>query len=301
MRLAAALVLALAATAFAGDAAEVQRAVEEALARDDRAEELRVLDSVIAPDAPRDRKTSVQAARLAMERVGGSEGNLRAARILCDTLKTERGDGEGAFTLAKVLGRRVYDFDLPVARELFEGLVGVYPEILDFRYDLAQTYRHSGLADLARAQYEKISEIAPAERRAKYELAFLHEDRGDVEAAAKVYDELIALSANDPQPDLLAHLDKGWLLLNKAHDCDRARKALEAGLAAANASAPGPARDEFLNRFDWLRADLVREETHRKELRELRRHLDGVLVGTAAAWAIVLGGGLVLLRRAKSV
>lgn len=300
MRSAAAIVVLLAAAAFGGDA-PIGREVREALARGDRTAALAALDAVTAPGAPRDRRRSVEAARAAMDEVGGPEGNLRAARILVDTLRLDRSDLERAYTLATGLRARAVrgELDFESAREILGGLSHVYPEHLEFAKDLALAYRDAGRTAEASAEYARIAELAPSDRDSRMALAVLLEDRGALDEAVAVYDEMIRLRAEGERPDLQAHLNKGWLLLDKGHDCARARSALEAGVAAAQAAPAGVEREQFLARFRSLRDDIEAEERRRERLRALGAHLDAVLAWTAAVWALVLGGGVVLLRRAR--
>jgi tetratricopeptide (TPR) repeat protein len=298
MRAAWALVVLLCASASAQDVG-IGKTVEDALARGDRAAALAALDAVTAPGAPRDRRKSVEAARAAMDVVGGPEGNLRAARILVDALKLDRSDREKAYSLAMELRRRTWDVDLEAGQELLGGLVRIYPEALEFNSDLAMQYRHAGLSDLARAQYEKIRTLAPSDRSCRYELALMHELRGALDDAIATYDDLIALRSDDPQPELRAHLLKTRLLLLTARDLPAARRALESGLAAAEAAPPGRERDVYVEEFRSLRADIDHAEESRRTLFDLRRKLHATLGWTTAVWLLVVGGGVVLLRRAK--
>lgn len=302
MRFAAAfgLVLVAAATAFGGDDG-IGREIGEALARGDRTAALAKLDAVTLPGAERDRRRSVEAARAAMDQVGGPEGNLRAARILIDTLQLDRSDQANAYTLAMGLRARAVrgELDFESARAILGGLAHVYPEHLEFAKDLALAYRDAGRTAEARAEYERIADLAPSDRDSRLALAVLSEDAGLLDKAVAVYDELIGLRAAGERPDLQAHLNKGWLLLDKKHDCDRARIALEAGVAAAQSAATGVEREQFLARFRSLRDDIEAEERRRVRLRTLGARLDAVLAWTAAAWLVVLGGGVVLLRRAR--
>jgi tetratricopeptide (TPR) repeat protein len=294
-------VLALASSSFAGDDGVVRAMVAKALESGDRPAALAALDTVLEPDTPYDRRRSVEAARAAMDLVGGADGNMRAARILVDALRHDRSDSEGAYTLAMGFRSRAArrEVDPAAAQEFFRGLAEIYPESLEFAYDLALAYRDSGLAEDALAVYARIVDVAPSETRARHELAVLDEDRGALGEAVAVYDDLIRLHAQDPRPALRAHWSKASLLLWKSHDVAAARKALEAGIAAADAAAPGPQRDEYLARFDSFRTDLELEETHRAALREVGKRLDAALAAATAAWVIALGGGVACLRRAK--
>jgi tetratricopeptide (TPR) repeat protein len=294
------LLLALASAAF-GDDEGIRAVVARALEHGDRAAALAALDAVAGADAPHDRRRGVDAARAAMDLVGGPEGNVRAARILVGVLRSDRSDREGAYSLAMALRTRAVrrEIDAASAQELFRGLAELYPESLEFAYDLALAYRDAGLSDEARAVYARIAEVAPSETRARHELAVLDEDRGALDEALAVYDDLIRLHAQDPRPDLRAHWSKASLLLWKSHDVAAARRALDAGTAAANAAAPGPERDEYVSRFDSFRIDLELEEEHRVSLREVGKRLDSTLWAAAAAWLIALGGGVACLRRAK--
>lgn len=301
MRISAALVvLVLAASAAAGDTG-IAREVADALARGDRPAALAALDEVIRPGAVRDRRRSVEAARAAMEQVGGPDGNVRAARILVDTLKLDRSDQEDAYTLAKGLRARAVrgELDFESAHEILSGLAHVYPEYVEFAKDLALAYRDAGRTEEALAEYRKIADLAPSDRDSRLALAVLLEDRGSLGEAVAVYDELIRIRAGGDHPDLLAHLNKGWLLLDKAHDCARARTALDAGVAAAQSAATGVEREQYLARFRSLADDIEAEERRRVRLRSLGSHLGTVLAWTFAAWAAVLGGGVVLLRRIR--
>jgi tetratricopeptide (TPR) repeat protein len=298
MRAAVALVVLAAAVARAGDGDEVKKKVEEALARGDRAAALAVLDEVIEPGAPRSRPKSLAAAQASVDVVGGPDGNLRAARIIVDALKLDRADAE-LHAFAMRLSKRLWDVDLPAEQELLRGLVRIYPEELDFSNDLATEYRHAGLSDMALAQYTKIKDIAASDRPCRYELALMYELRGDVDAAIKEYDELIALRDGDAQPELNAHRLKARLLLDAAHDLAAARKALDVAAAAAQGAAPGRERDWYVDVFKSMKSDLEEQERTRRELRDLRGKLDAAMLGTAAAWIVVLGGGLMTLRRAK--
>ena len=293
------LVLAAAAgPARAGDD-DVRREVEAAIARNDRAAALAALDAVTAPDASRSRARSVAAASAAMNTVGGPDGNLRAARILADTLRTDRSDNGGAWSLAVGLRARVIrDFDRPAGEELFRALMRIYPEDLVYAYDLARVYRVGGSTDAARAVYKEIAALAPSETSARHTLALLEEDRGDLAAALAVYDDLIASGAAQGTPDLAAHLSKTRVLLWKVHDLPAARSALAAGLAATRTSAPGAERDDYDARFDWTGRQLEQEASRRVLLHELRARLDRTLAAVAGVWLVVLGGGLLWLRRA---
>jgi tetratricopeptide (TPR) repeat protein len=298
-----ALVLLLLLAAAAGDARagddDVRREVEAAMARNDRAAALALLDAVTAPGAPRSRARSVAAASAAMNIVGGPDGNLRAARILADTLRTDRTDNGGAWSLAVGLRARVIRvFDRPAAEELLGAMKRIYPEDLVYAYDLARVYRDGGSTDAARAVYAEIAALAPSETRARQALALLEEDRGDLAAALAVYEDLIKSGAAQETPDFAAHLSKTRVLLRKSHDLPAARRALDAGFAAVRAAPPSTEREDYLVRFDWTARELAQEEARRASLHELRARLDRTLALTAAAWLVVLGGGLLCLRRA---
>jgi len=291
------LLAAGAAAARAGDD-DIRREVEAAMARNDRAAALAALDAVIAEGAPRSRIRSVAAARAALDLVGGPDGNLRAARILADTLKLDRTDNQGAWSIAVGLRARVIrDFDRPAAEELLRAMMRIYPEDLVYAYDLARVYRDGGSTDAARGVYLEIAALAPSETRARQSLALLEEDRGDLDAALTVYDGLIASGVAHESPDFAAHLSKARVLLRKKHDLPAARRALDAGLVAVRATPPSTQREEYLSRFEWTERELDQEEARRVSLHALRTRLDRVLALTAAAWLLVLGGGLVLLRR----
>ncbi len=301
MKFAAALVLLLVAASAKGDDDGIAREIGEALARGDRPAALAALDAVTLPGAARNRRRSVEAAGAAMNQLGGPDGNVRAARILVDALRLDRSDQENAYTLAMGLRARAVrgELDFESAREILGGLAHVYPEHLEFAKDLALAYRDAGRTAEARDEYARIAELAPSDRDSRLALAVLLEDAGSLNEAVAVYDELIALRAGGDRPDLLAHLNKGWLLLDKAHDCARARSALEEGVKAAQAAATGVEREQYLARFRSLRDDIEAEERRRVRLRSLGARLDRVLAWTAAAWLIVLGGGVLLLRRAR--
>ena len=292
------LVAAVASAARAGDD-DIRKEVEAALARNDRAAALALLDAVTAPGAPHSRAKSVAAARAAMDAVGGPEGNLRAARILAETLKTDRSDAMGAWTLAVGLRARVIrDFDRPAAEELLSAMMRIYSDdFAYYAYDLARVYRDGGSTDAACAVYKEIAAIAPSETRARHTLALLEEDRGDLAAALAEYDKLIAAGNAQGTPDFAAHLSKARVLMQKSHDLPAARQALDAGVAAVRAAPPGSDRDDYAERFDWTLRALGQEEARRAQLHEMRARLDRTLAFTAIAWLMVLGGGLVLLRR----
>jgi len=292
------LIAAAARAGFAGDD-DIRREVEAAMARNDRAAALAALDAVTAPGAPRSRARSVAAAGAAMNAVGGPDGNLRAARILADTLRTDRTDSGGAWSLAVALRVRVLrDFDRTAAEELFRAMMRIYPEDLVYAYDLARVYRVGGSTDAARAVYAEIAALAPSETRARQALALLEEDRGDLAAALAVYEDLIKSGAAQGTPDFAAHLSKTRVLLHKSHDLPAARRALDAGFAAVRAAPPSTQREDWLARFDWTARELAQEEARRASLHELRARLDRTLALAAAAWLVVLGGGLLCLRRA---
>jgi hypothetical protein len=213
----------------------------------------------------------------------------------------DRSDRGGAYTLAMRLRKRAVrrEADTKTAQELFLGLTSVYPDTVEFQYDLALAYRDAGRPDDARRVYAGIATSVPAEARARHELAVLEEDRGALGNALALYDASIRLRENEPKPDLAAHLSKTSLLLWKAHDLAAAKDAFAKGVAAVAAAAPGPERDDYASRFDAMKTDLAVVETRHARLRDVRRHLDAVLWGVAAAWAAVLGGGVAWLRRAK--
>jgi tetratricopeptide (TPR) repeat protein len=302
LRRALALLLLLAALSRPVQAADddIRREVEAAMARNDRAAALAALDAVVAPGAPRSRARSVAAARAALDLVGGPDGNLRAARILADTLKTDRSDSQGAWSIAVGLRARAIrgDFDRPASEELLRAMMRLYPEDLVYAYDLAQVYRDGGSTDAARGVYKEIVALAPSETRARQTLAVLEEDRGDLAAALAVYDDLIAAGAAQGAPDLGAHLSKARVLLWKSHDLAAARRALDAGLAAVRASPPSTGREEWLSRFEWTARDIEQAEARRASLHRLRTRLDVTLGLTAGVWVLLVGGGLLLLRRA---
>jgi tetratricopeptide (TPR) repeat protein len=294
------LLLALASSALAGDDADLRAAVRGAMERGDRAAALALLDAA-AVEGAHDRHRLLDAARVAAEAVGGREGDVRAARDLVAALRLDRSDRDGAYTQAMQLRSRAVrrETDAASAQTLCRGLVELYPESVEFAYDLALACRDAGLPDEARRVYERIVETAPSETRARFELAALDEDRGELGSAVALYDGLIGSHAPGESAALRACLQKAFLLLWRARDVGGARRALEAGVAATNASAPGPERDDFASRFESLRADLELEERHRARLREVGGRIDGVLLAAAAAWCAVLGGGVVWLRRAK--
>jgi hypothetical protein len=299
-RLAALGLLLLAAVARGGDGDGITKEVADALARGDRAAALAALDAVTGPGVPRDRQRSVEAARAAMDLVGGPDGDLRAAHILVDALKLDRSDRQGAYTLAMGFKKRLNSaFDFPALRELLEGVAQLYPEDLAFRLQLASALRRAGLAEEARQEYAKIILLAPSDSDSRLALALLEEERGAIDAAIAVYDDLIALRRPPGQAGLEAHLLKTQLLRGRKHDFERARQAIEAGVAAANACEPSAQRDEYLSRFDAERRDIEADEAHRKELRALRDDVNHKLWGAVGAWVLVLGGGLALLRRAR--
>jgi tetratricopeptide (TPR) repeat protein len=299
MRRILAVVLLAAGSAYAGDEKDIRKTVEEALARGDRAAALAALDAVVEPGAPPDRIRCRDAANAAMDLVGGTDGHVRAVRALVGALKLDRSDRDGVYTLTMGVKRRLKDVDLVAAQELLRGLVRIYPEELGFNNELATAYRHSGLSDQALAQYEQIKDLAPSDRECRYTIAFLQEMRGTLDDAVATYDDLIGMRADDAQPELKAHWLKTQLLLGKAHDLPAARKALDAGVAAATRALPGQDRDWYLDAFNGVAAELDYQEAARATLQNLRGHLNSVLLWVSVAWVMVLGGGLATLRRAK--
>jgi tetratricopeptide (TPR) repeat protein len=241
----------------------------------------------------------VAAARAALEVVGGPQGRLRAAEIVVEELKHDRSDRDRAWSLAMDVKRKAWaEFDPEALLPLLNGLVAVYPEQLAYRYDRALAHGYMGRVGDAIADYRAIVHNAPSESDAQYRLAFLLEETGDLDGAAGVYDKLVAQEQRDPAL-LRAHLLKTRLLRSTVRDYAAARRAVDAAVALARELPASTDRDRYLPLFDEERRVIGQAEQDRETLLALRSTLDRVLVGVALAWAAVLGGGVILLRRAR--
>jgi hypothetical protein len=290
-------VFVVAALASAASAEEtLTKEVAEAVARGDRAAALARLDAALR--APRDRAQSAEAARAAMDVVKGPEGNLLAARILVAELKRNASDAEDVRFLASELRRRSKDADLPAHQELLRGLAEIYPEDeMSIDKELARSYRLSGRTAEARETYAHVAAAWPNDVHSRWQLAFLNAELGDLDAAEAVFDQLIAIGAAAGRPDVDANKSKIDFLLRVRRRLDAARKALEEGEAAVRAAPPSPERESALEAFAWYGRRIAADEKRRATLRDMRSRLNAALAWTAVAWAGLLGGGLVFLRR----
>ncbi len=92
--------------------------------------------------------------------------------------------------------RALREEDLDAAIAGFERASALAPQRTDIRKDLAYTYLRTGENELARRQFERVTEIDPADWRSQLELAFLDYDAGTTpfKAAAR---ELFVRVARD--------------------------------------------------------------------------------------------------------
>ncbi len=282
------------------DPAEEALATAGAVAATDAAAAAAALRSLIG-DAAAARvggtaEQRVRGARVAFDALPFDMGNGVASDLILDVLRENRSQPD-AWTLAFRLRDRVMDgLDLAHGEPFLRAMIAVYPEQIRFRYYLMDLFLDSGRPAAADAQCEEILRQVPSDTRAHYVQALLRELDGRIDDAVRLYDEVIALGS-----DLRAHVIKVRLLWDVQRDYDAAERALTAGFAAVAAAPVGREREE-------VRADLEVEEELLRGEREQRRlllaadaRLRKLIAGILAGWLIVLGGGVLWLRRQRLV
>ena len=291
MRLTAATVLALAAIAFGGDDPGLKAHVESSLARGDRAGAVRAIEEAAAADPA----SRLDAARTAFDVLQGADGNLLAARLVAQRLEKAPEDGDAILLAARLRERLLRDADVAAGCELLPALRKLRPEDPDVRRDLARLLRYAGRREEARDAYSEIVRLRPADEVSRLQIASIEEELGNPDRAVAIYDDILRRLPRN----LDVYLLKARMLRYRKADCAGARAALESGIAAANSDPPLSGRDDSLSRFDAELRAIAEQERHREELRGLGRRIDRLLAWTIAGWLAVLGGGVVLLRRAR--
>lgn len=291
MRLAAAAVLALTALAFAGDDSGLKARVEAALAHGDRSGAARAIEEAAAGDPA----SGLAAARTAFDVLQGAEGNLLAARYIARTLATAPADADAILLAAEVRERVMRDADVAAGCELLGALRKVRPEDAEVCKDLARMLRYAGRREEARDAFAEVVKLRPADEQSRLQMAILSEELAEPDRAVAVYDDVLHRLPRY----LEVYLLKARTLRLRKSDCAGARAALEAGVAAANLDPPVSGRDDYLTRFDAELRAIADQERHAVELRDLGRRIDRLVAWTITGWLAVLGGGVVLLRRAK--
>jgi tetratricopeptide (TPR) repeat protein len=298
----AALLVAVAAAAAAAEDApapgELRREVESALRSGGPGAAAAVVDRVL--EAPRVRARNVEAARAAMELLPHDVAAPRAAQLLAEALKMERGDREAwnlAMTLRKDLLRRV---DVETGTRFLEKLDEVYPGTPAYRYDLAGLLLDGGRREEARALLRSLFETDPAgvteqgRRWAVYELARLSEEADDVAGARAAWDRILEVLPLDPA----ANVARVRVLART--DQDAAQRALDDATRAAAAAPSEAARQALLDALDRERRRLARIDARRAEIRGILERIDAALALALGGWTLAVAG-LLWGTRARAV
>ena len=178
--------------------------------------------------------------------------------------------------------RALQEEDFERAVEGFEQAVVLSPQRTDIRKDLAYTYLRMGENELARRQFERVSELDPGDWRSLLELAFLDYDAGTtaLKAAAR---ELFVRVARDGDEEsrataarALAFIDAETVLLMRPFQA-----ALELNPADV---------------FSRFRAGLLHEERNEYEA-ALRAYQLARQAGPNVALDVAIGRALIGLGR----
>jgi tetratricopeptide (TPR) repeat protein len=280
--------------------------IESALRAHDFERAASIVDGVIAD---RERPTAVCAALAdaVLELFPRELGNHRAARLAGRVLLDAKQRTALWSTVKDVRLRLIDDADVENGVWLFEQMRGIYSAtseanvqaVVRLDYDVAYLYLDGGRQNQAREALERIVTAHPRENEARLKLAEVLEGRGEIDGAIGQYDAVIQ-GGGEPRFVLEAHRLKGRVLLNTDREFAAAGQAVAAGLAAARDLPPGTSRERWLRIFGDEAANVDQTVAHWADVQALEGRVGRVLLGAAAAWVLVLGGVLVLMRRLRT-
>jgi len=201
------------------------------------------------------------------------EGNLEAAEREYRRVLSEDSKHIGALhKLARTLLKKAGPDALKEAVGLLEQASSVDPKDKLVFADLARAYREAGQAEKALAAYQKLIELNPADTQSRLAMADIHEQKGDLDRAEKIYREAFA-ECEEPGGLQLAY---GRFLVRRGRDPDAKKQFL----AVAKTS---PA---FYEALDELGAMAAREGRH-EDVRRIYRHLVQMNPEDYMAWELL--------------
>jgi Tfp pilus assembly protein PilF len=201
------------------------------------------------------------------------EGNLEAAeREYRRVLKSDSSHVGALHKLARALIQKGGPDALKEAVELLEKASDLDPGDKLVIQDLARAYRAAGQAQKALEAYSKLIELKPADTASRLAMADIHEQKGDIDRAEKIYKDAFE-KCDKPGGLKLAY---GRFLVRRSRDPDAKKQFL----AVAKTS---PA---FYEALDELGAMAAREGKH-EEVRRIYRQLVEMNPEDYMAWELL--------------
>ena len=201
------------------------------------------------------------------------EGNLAAAEREYRRVLSEDSKHIGALhKLARTLIKKSGPEALKEAVELLERASSLDPKDKLVFTDLARAYRAAGQAPKALAAYQKLIELNPADTPSRLAMADIHEQKGDVDRAEKIYTDAFE-KCEEPGGLQLAY---GRFLVRQNRDPDAKKQ-----FAAVAKTSPA-----FYEALDELGAMAAREGKH-DEVRRIYRQLVEINPEDYMAWELL--------------
>lgn len=266
-----------------------------------------LLEEVALDPAKRAITDYTEGAEAAIDLLPPEIGNPLAARL------AERGLEVGGATdkrvwaaVTKVRHRVVEDCDAEVGAPFLRVVMDCYRNEtvpLEFRYELANLLRAAGRQSDALLEYEAIVRDRPGEFRAVLNVEEIREDRGDVPSALDALRQYLAAPSADRsvEGELNVRLNLVKVLLHTQHDFDAARTEIDAAREIVARLPRGPERDRFEGWFAAEEQALGDRREHARRVLGLIERIDHILAVTSVVWVLLLGGGVVSLRRLRLI
>jgi tetratricopeptide (TPR) repeat protein len=274
-------------------AADVEAILEQAAAAaaDDPGAAADLLSGVaVREDASAEQR--VRATQIAFDRLPFAAGNAVAAELVLATLRDNHSQ-PAAWQLALRIRDRVMDgLDLQNGEPFLRSMIDLYPDQMRFRHYLANLYLNAGRPGEADRQCMEILRQAPADTRALHIQAYVRELDGRKEESLDLYARI-----HDIDGDLDPLVYRVRILIDSMRDYSAAETALEEAFAAVDAAPVGRKRNAVRASLEYEQRRLQDERERRADLLDGSSRLDRLLVGILAGWFVILGGGLVYLRR----
>lgn len=302
--LAAILLCGLACTGLAAEEG-VRERVKEAVAAGDVAAAEAVLESVWSADdsSTTDLVEGLEAADTFLPPGAALRHRASLAARLVTDPPTDSRVWESVWSTAMELRHQVVDeVELEGGRRLLEAVRAALPNDPRPLEDLAELNYDAGRSEDARRLYEELEKMVPGRTRAVFRLARLAEYRGDVARALEWYDYLIDLArdTDDVEIDyeaLYAYQSKVQLLSDKFAADAAAQATLDEWERVLAEVPPGAERDRSEATHERVAQDVADNAARRRALREIRASVRTKNLWITGVWVLLIGGGVLLLRR----
>ena len=276
---------------------DVEDALERArtLAADEPDTAVEILTGV-ASDPEASDEQRVRGTRIAITHLPFRAGNRVASALLLATLRENRSQPD-AWQLSFRIRDRVMDgLDLECGEAFLQSMIALYPDQMRFRYYLTDLYMKGGRPGDADRQCMEILRQAPNDTWARQIQGLLRELDGRTDEALELYQQI-----HDINGDLDPLLYRVRILIDPVRDYAAAELALREAFAAVETAPVGRTRNKVRADLEYEQSRLEDERERRSKLLETAARIDELVLKIGAGWALLLGGGLMFLRRRRLV